>query len=220
LDPDHLNHHLDLIGMDPADPIIKLHNDFVHDPNNPSSNDHTSSPQMPIFHPSDLVGRTFLMEPQEDGQHFHACIVCALDNHDHEFMVAACTNPAHIKFLCSINNDMREEIILYNELLDYLSKQDEDEDTIILKFQCITGHEGPLSSNHPHYNGSHYNVMIKWETGEITSEPLAIIAKDDPVTCAIYAHDHDLLDEPGWKQFKCLAKHEKHFLWQVNQAKL
>jgi hypothetical protein len=29
--------------------------------------------------------------------------------------------------------------------------------------------------------------MIKWEKGEITTEPIAIIAADDPVTCAIYA---------------------------------
>ena len=29
--------------------------------------------------------------------------------------------------------------------------------------------------------------MIEWETGEITSEPLPIIAADDPIACAIYA---------------------------------
>jgi hypothetical protein len=28
---------------------------------------------------------------------------------------------------------------------------------------------------------------MEWENGEITEEPLAIIAADDPVTCAIYA---------------------------------
>ena len=62
--------------------------------------------------------------------------------------------------------------------------------------------------------------MIEWETGEVTSEPLKIIAADDPVTCAIYAKDHDLLDQPGWKQFKSIAKCEKVFTRMVNQAKL
>jgi len=34
--------------------------------------------------------------------------------------------------------------------------------------------------------------MIEWENGEITSEPLTIIAADDPVTCAIYAKENGL----------------------------
>jgi hypothetical protein len=42
-----------------------------------------------------------------------------------------------------------------------------------------------------------YNLMVEWETGEITTEPLHMIAADDPVTCAIYAKDNDLLDLPG-----------------------
>ena len=36
--------------------------------------------------------------------------------------------------------------------------------------------------------------MVEWETGEITEEPLPIIAVDDPVTCAAYAKKHLLLD--------------------------
>ena len=38
-----------------------------------------------------------------------------------------------------------------------------------------------------------YNVQVEWETGEITFEPLSIIAADDPVTCAAYAKENDLL---------------------------
>ena len=44
--------------------------------------------------------------------------------------------------------------------------------------------------------------------GEKTYEPLDIIAEDDPVTCAIYARDNDLLEKPGWKRFKGIAKRE------------
>ena len=42
--------------------------------------------------------------------------------------------------------------------------------------------------------------MIEWENGEITREPLSIIAADDPVTCAIYAKDNDLLDTATWME--------------------
>jgi hypothetical protein len=38
--------------------------------------------------------------------------------------------------------------------------------------------------------------------GEITEESLAIIAADDPVSCAIYAKEKGLLDKEGWKCFK------------------
>jgi hypothetical protein len=41
--------------------------------------------------------------------------------------------------------------------------------------------------------------MVEWENGEITAEPLSIIAADDPVSCAIYARDNNLLDVDGWK---------------------
>jgi hypothetical protein len=41
--------------------------------------------------------------------------------------------------------------------------------------------------------------MVKWEDGSVTTEPLAIVASDDPVSCAIYAKKNDLLESPGWK---------------------
>jgi hypothetical protein len=61
--------------------------------------------------------------------------------------------------------------------------------------------------------------MVEWENGETTMEPLQIIAKDDPVTCH-YANDDGLLDTPGWKHFKSIAKRQKKFTSTVNQAKL
>ena len=62
--------------------------------------------------------------------------------------------------------------------------------------------------------------MIEWENGEVTSEPLQVIAADDPVTCAIYAKVNGILDPSGWKRFKGIAKREKKFTRMVNQAKL
>ena len=62
--------------------------------------------------------------------------------------------------------------------------------------------------------------MMEWENGEITCEPLSIIGADDPVTCAICAKENNLLDLPGLKQFKSIAKRQKKFDRMVNQAKL
>jgi hypothetical protein len=62
--------------------------------------------------------------------------------------------------------------------------------------------------------------MVEWETGEVTTEPFKIVSADDPVTCAIYAFKNDLLDLPGWRQFKRIAKREKKMLCMVHQTKL
>ena len=59
---------------------------------------------------------------------------------------------------------------------------------------------------------STYNVMVEWEVGERTYEPLSLIAADCPVICAIYAKRMGLLDLPGWKRFKTIAKREKKML--------
>jgi hypothetical protein len=86
--------------------------------------------------------------------------------------------------------------------------------------RCIVGHQGPLLRHDKDYNGSRFNVLVKWENGEITTEPLLVIAADNPVTCDVYAREHDLLDVEGWKRFRNLAKRAKHFLRLIKQAKM
>jgi hypothetical protein len=62
--------------------------------------------------------------------------------------------------------------------------------------------------------------MVEWETGEITSEPLNIVAADDPVSCALYARDKNLLRDASWRRFKHIAKRHGKYLREINQAKL
>ena len=154
------------------------------------------------------------MNKDEDGQRLRARIVQAIQDQESDIG----SNPTRIKFLCSIDNDQFEEILSYAEVLDHITQQEDDK--ILWKFCRIVAHEGPLTDKDPTYKGSSYNIMIKWETGEITSEPLTIAAADDPVTCALYARDNDLLDLPGWKRFKSIAKRQKKLLRMANQAKL
>ena len=68
-----------------------------------------------------------------------------------------------------------------------------DMDQELYRFRAIIGHQGPLLASDPDCKGSKYNAQVEWETGEITFEPLSIIAADDPVTCAAYAKENDLL---------------------------
>ena len=153
-------------------------------------------PNLPIVDPSDLVWRSFL-RPEEDGQRLRVKIVKAIEAYNDDLDKL----PTRREFICSTKDDQVEEILTYNEILELLEDQQE-KDTIEWRFKLVTSHEGPLPQNHPNYKGSKYNVMIEWEHWEITSEPLSIIAKDDPVTCANYARDNNFLDKAGWTRFK------------------
>ena len=112
-----------------------------------------------------------------------------------------------------------QAIISYNQVLNYLEKENHDDETLS-KFRAITDHNGPLSEDDPNYNGSLYNVMVEWEKGEITEDPLSINAKDDPVTCAAYANEHLLLHLPEWNKLKHIAKHQKTLTRAINQTKI
>ena len=66
---------------------------------------------MPVISPEDLIGKTFIMDEQEDGQKFRARITRLIEDHEADVD----SNPTRIKFLCSFNNDTQEEIITYNK---------------------------------------------------------------------------------------------------------
>ena len=106
--------------------------------------------------------------------------------------------------------------------MDYIQKgtdAEEDPDSLF-KFRDIVAHQGPLESTDPNHKGSKYNVMVEWESGEVTYEPLTLISKDDPITCAVYAKKHDLLDTTGWKHLKRYAKTSKRLIRAVKQSRI
>ena len=76
---------------------------------------------------------------------------------------------------------------------------------VLWEFKGFLSHQGPLSQNHPNYKGFSYNGTMKWENGEVTTEPLSIIAADDSVSCVLYAKDNDLLDLPSWEWLRNIS---------------
>ena len=173
---------------------------------------------MPTFDPNDLIGRTFLKTADENGERLRAKILEEIVDATQANDEAIANHPAMKKFRCSVNNDQYEEIIAYNEILQHLERDQESEG--IWKYKAIIGHQGPLRPTDPGYNGCAWNVQIAWETGEVTYEPLNMIAKDDPVMCAAYGKKNELLDKPGWKRFRRTAERQKRMVRMVNQAKL
>ena len=117
----------------------------------------------------------------------------------------------NVNFLLYVGEGRSQAIISCNQVLDYLEKDNQDDETLY-KFSTISDHQGPLDSDDHNYKGSLYNVMVEWETGEITEEPLSIAAADDLVTCTAYPKKDNLLNLPGWRRFKNIAGNQKFLL--------
>ena len=146
-----------------------------------------------------LLFRSFFLPPEDNGEH-HMAKIIDMDDHGQPL--------EGIKFMLKINKDQAEEIMSYNQLMDYIQKgtdAEEDPDSLF-KFRDIVAHQGPLE--------------VEWESGEVTYEPLTLISKDDLITCAVYAKKHDLLDTTGWKHPKRYAKTSKRLIRAVKQSRI
>ena len=84
-----------------------------------------------------------------------------------------------------------------------------EEGITTITFKSINDHQGPLSNKHPDYKGSSYNVLVHWEDGSETYEPIDIMIKDDPISMATYAQENNLLDTPGWKRLNRIYNNKK-----------
>ena len=112
-----------------------------------------------------------------------------------------------------------DDVLSYNDICEYLTREIADEDGEKWKFRKILGHQH-TPQGHPDRNGSEYNVKIFWETGETTYMPLDQAAKQMPVDLAKYGKANNLLTKNGWKRFKKLARRDKVVDRLVKQAKL
>ena len=197
----------------PLDPIDALTSNFEQFVKSQSGEDEDHPIPMTNIDIPNLLGRSFLLSPEDNGERYMAKII-DIDDHGQHL--------EDIKFKLKISKDQAEEIMSYNQLMDYIQKgtdAEEDPDSLF-KFRDIVAHQGPLESTDPNHKGSKYNVMVEWESGEITYEPLALISKDDPITCAVYAKKHDLLDTTGWKHLKRYAKTSKRLIRAVKQSRI
>jgi hypothetical protein len=134
-DPNVRNLRLDLLNDEPPEVIRSLRkaspaSDHGEDFSLHSMEPADESPECPstgddtvIVDPQELLGRTFLMDTQEDSQRFHARIVECISDHESDVR----RSDDHVKFRISVNEDEYEETITYNELLDFIEKNQEND---------------------------------------------------------------------------------------------
>ena len=63
-------------------------------------------------------------------------------------------------------------------------------------------HLGIVDHSGPFRRRSMWQVLVQWENGERTWQPLTQFAMDDFESCESYAKDHGLLDTLGWRRFR------------------
>ena len=170
--------------------------------------------KLPLFSPDELVGLTFL-KPTEDGQTLRAKVVRKIRDQDSY-------NHHNIQFLVEVGDNM-DELIAYNELSDLIERQHEDEaqgKTNIWVLKEVIDHQGPLKKSDKNYKGSKWNLLVRWEDNSETWEPLEMLRQDDPVTCARYGLDNNLLDKPGWHRLKRIAEREQLYKRMLKQSQM
>ena len=172
---------------------------FVYGRPNPDGSDNT--PPMSIINFDDLLERTFLLPMDENGERKRATI----SEHVKDLCQQQVSREDQLRFKLKIDGDQLDDLISYNQLIKYLEDKTETgplEDGLY-RFKCITDHKGQYTSSDPEYNGSSYNLLIEWETGEQTWEPLS----------------NNLLNTPGWKLLKRHARTARRLIRTLKKSK-
>ena len=131
----------------------------------------TSSKPLPGFNPDDLVGRTFLLPPGDNGERLRAKVT---RNVLEDIEQADGERIQKLSFILGIGNGKLEEIISYNQLVDHLEAAANDDSEIsddLFKFRALIGHQGPLKPTDPNWKGYKNNVLVDWETGRRLMNP-------------------------------------------------
>ena len=203
-------HSKNSLPLDPFDESTANFEQFV---NSQSGEDEDNPIPMANIDIPIPFGSSFLLPPEDNGEH-HMAKIIDIDDHGPPL--------EDMKFKLKINKDQAEEIMSYNQLMDYIQKGTDGEEDLdlLFKFKDILAHQGPLESTDPNHKGSKYNDMVEWEPGEVTYEPLTLISKEDPINCAVYAKKRDLLDKTGWNHPKRHAKISKRHIRAVKQSRI
>ena len=169
---------------------------------------HGKDATLPTIEGNDILGRTFISTPDENGEQFRTQIV------DVELLQDRTADGAEplLRFKCKAGNKRFEEIMTYNRMLDWCN-QDALKDGFF-EIVEITNHK-----KNRHSKGG-WDVLVTWGSGTTSWNQLGPTIEGDPVTVAMYAQKNNLLNEPGFKHLKRYTKREKVLGRLINQMRL
>jgi len=166
--------------------------------------------QLPQVDIEGLLGRTFITNPDDDGEQVRAKVVEADLTGD----TTADGKDAILRFKCKHGDRLFEEVMSYNKMLDWCDRDLDKDD--MYKIERIVGHRKAIL---PDTKGG-WEVLVEWACGTTSWNCLTLTYTDDPVSVSIYALKNGLLDTPGWKRCKTHVKNMKKFGRMINQARL
>ena len=187
---------------------------------------------MPGIQPTEIAGKTFLLT-DKDGDELRFTAVPNTTADENEKVIGSTTLNEILanKELRIIHRHLngvdctkeeREELMTHSDTCNHIHGEQSNpaDDEVYWRFRRILAHEGPLTHRDKNCKGCAYDLLVEWETGEQTMEPLSLVTADDPVTVATHAEENDMLDTNGWRRLKRIAKREKVLNRLANQAKL
>eukprot|EP00986_Skeletonema_menzelii_P007778 scaffold3101_cov93-Skeletonema_menzelii.AAC.1 len=179
-----------------------------------------------MFSPDELIGRSFLMNHNPDGTRDRATIlgyerdddeVCEEELEEAMRDFNRGLEEARTRFRVKVGRTGLEEYVEWNDMCEFVEEQIQHEDKS-WNFRKIIGHKRNLKPREAP------KILILWESGEITYEPITLISQSEPYLVAEYARDSGMLDEwhkryPKMKLKRYASNTEKLFR-KINQAKL
>ena len=132
-----------------------------HDPNEPDN-----PPPMYIINLDDLLGRTFLLPMDENGERKRATI----SEHVKDLCQQQVSREDQLRFKLKIDGDQPDDIISYNQLMEYLEDKTDTGPLVdgFYRFKCIKDHKGPYTSSEVDWGGHDPNP--KHENESLLSE--------------------------------------------------
>ena len=141
-------------------------------------------PFSPGFDPTSLIGRSFLTN-EEDGTRKLGEVI----DYIADFEDALEGNPDRLRFKVKVGDKIFEEMLDYQNICDCVEDAVQNDDGTH-NFRRVVGHRTKGSGTR-----KRIQLLVLWESGERTFEPMTTIYNADRYMVAEYAQEHGLLDE-------------------------
>ena len=93
-----------------------------------------------------------------------------------------------------------DNIMSYNDILDYVERENNNEDGDYWRFRKILSHSLISGKIEKHKTG--IELQVVWEIGATSTESFEALRKGIPVDLAIHAKENNLLELDRWDTLK------------------
>ena len=163
---------------------------------------------LPTIDTSGLLGRTFLPDPDEEGEQHRAKILGVEITEDKNVD----GTEELFRFRCKVGEKKFDQILTQRQMMEWCERDNDKDD--MYRIEAIIDHRKV-----PKAKGG-WQLLVLWASGEKSWHDLSHVYQDDHVSVSLYAMKNNLLYEPGFRRCRKNTKNMKKFARMINQAKL